>query len=204
MPHAPTSRTAKAVVVKAKAGSVLKEIRKRDGSVAPFDKEHIKSAVLRAMLASGEGGELDAEMIAGAVVSSLEKVVKSRKGYVPSVEDVQDTAEAELIYNNFARAAKGYILYREEHKKIREQTGIVPEAIKELARESKKYFRNSLAEFVYYRSYSRWIDHEQRRETWIETVDRYMSFMRENLEKKQKLSGTVAPRALRTSSTWFR
>ena len=53
-----------------------------------------------------------------------------------------------------------------------------------MARESKQYFRNSLAEFVYYRSYSRWIDEEQRRETWIETVDRYMNFMRENLDKK--------------------
>ncbi len=184
MSSASTSRAAKAVVVKAKAGSVLKEVRKRDGSVAPFDKEHIKSAVLRAMLASGEGGEKDADVVTHAVVSALEKIVKGRKGYIPSVEEIQDTAEAELIYKNFAKTAKGYIIYREEHKKIREVTGIVPEAIKELARESKKYFRNSLAEFVYYRSYSRWIDHEQRRETWIETVDRYMNFMRENLDKK--------------------
>lgn len=184
MSSAPTSRAAKAVVVKAKAGSGLKEVRKRDGSIAKFDREHITSAVLRAMLASGEGGEKDADTVTSAVVAALEKVVKSRKDYIPSVEDVQDTAEAELIYKNFAKTAKGYIIYREEHKKIRDVTGIVPEAIKELARESKKYFRNSLAEFVYYRSYSRWIDHEQRRETWIETVDRYMNFMRENLEKK--------------------
>ncbi len=184
MSSAPTSKAAKAVVVRAKTGSSLKEIRKRDGSIAAFDKDHIVSAIHRAMLASGEGSETDAMHVADAVVSALEKYVKSRKEYTPSVEDVQDTVEAELIYKHFAKTAKGYILYREEHKKIREATGIVPEAIKELARESKQYFRNSLAEFVYYRSYSRWIDHEQRRETWIETVDRYMSFMKENLGKK--------------------
>ena len=53
-----------------------------------------------------------------------------------------------------------------------------------LAKQSKKYFRNPLGEFVYYRTYSRWIDAEKRRETWIETVDRYISFMRENLGSK--------------------
>jgi len=37
---------------------------------------------------------------------------------------------------------------------------------------------------VYTRTYSRWIESEGRRETWIETVDRYMDFMRENLGKK--------------------
>lgn len=184
MSSAPTRKVSKVVSVKAKTGTLLKEIRKRDGSVAVFDKEHITSAILRAMLAAAEGGEVDAGHVASAVVTALEKVAKGRKNYLPTVEDVQDTVEAELIYKNFAKTAKGYIIYREEHKKIREQTGIVPEAIKELARESKKYFRNSLAEFVYYRSYSRWIEHEQRRETWIETVDRYISFMRENLEKK--------------------
>lgn len=46
------------------------------------------------------------------------------------------------------------------------------------------YFRNPLAEFVYLRTYSRWIDEEQRRETWEETVDRYMNFMRENVGDK--------------------
>ncbi len=182
MSNAPTRKT---VAKKAsKSSRSLKEVRKRDGTVAPFDRERVKSAILRAMLACEEGNEEAAEKVTMGVVAALEKEVKSRKEYLPSVEDVQDTVETELIYKDFAKTAKGYILYREEHKKIREIAGIVPEAVRELARESKKYFRNSLAEFVYYRSYSRWIDNEQRRETWIETVDRYISFMRENLEKK--------------------
>ncbi len=56
--------------------------------------------------------------------------------------------------------------------------------LRSLVEESKKYFRSPLGEFVYYRTYARWIDEEGRRETWIETVDRYMSFMRENLGNK--------------------
>ena len=176
----------KTVTVRAKiAPPVLKDIRKRDGTMKPFDRERIKNAIQRAMIAYQEGNEGEAEVVTQAVVTALLKIAKSRKTeYIPSVEEVQDTVESELIYHDFARTAKGYILYREEHKKIRDAAGIIPEAIKEMARESKQYFRNSLAEFVYYRSYSRWIDEEQRRETWIETVDRYMNFMRENLGTK--------------------
>lgn len=38
-------------------------------------------------------------------------------------------------------------------------------------------FRNPAAEFVYYRTYSRWNDTLGRRETWPETVDRVISFL---------------------------
>ena len=37
---------------------------------------------------------------------------------------------------------------------------------------------------MYLRTYARWIESEQRRETWIETVDRYVNFMKENLGDK--------------------
>jgi len=60
----------------------------------------------------------------------------------------------------------------------------VPEEVKKLTAESKKYFRNQLSEFIYYRTYARWIEDKGRRETWIETVDRYMNFMMENLGEK--------------------
>jgi ribonucleoside-triphosphate reductase len=39
-------------------------------------------------------------------------------------------------------------------------------------------FRSPSAEFVYTRTYSRWIESEGRRETWLETVERYMEFLR--------------------------
>lgn len=41
-------------------------------------------------------------------------------------------------------------------------------------------FPNALAEFVYTRTYARWIPEEKRRETWPETVARYFSFMKES------------------------
>ncbi len=110
MPNALTRRATKPSL---KSVATLKEIRKRDGSIAPFDKDRIKSAIHRAMLAAGEGSEESAALVMSAVVSALEKSYRLRKDYLPTVEDVQDTVEAELIYKNFAKTAKGYIIYRE-------------------------------------------------------------------------------------------
>lgn len=42
---------------------------------------------------------------------------------------------------------------------------------------ANSYFRNPAAEFIYTRTYSRWIDEKGRRETWPETVERFMSFI---------------------------
>lgn len=40
-------------------------------------------------------------------------------------------------------------------------------------------FRNALSEFVYTRTYARWVPEEGRRETWAESVDRYLAFMQQ-------------------------
>ena len=47
-------------------------------------------------------------------------------------------------------------------------------------------FEDQSSEFVYVRSYSRWIPAKNRRETWPETVQRYIDFIRE--ERGDKLS----------------
>jgi hypothetical protein len=89
-----------------------------------------------------------------------------------------------LIKENWAKTAKAYILYRNERAKIRNQKKPVPIEVKKLADESKGFFRNPLSELIYYRTYSRWLPEKGRRETWVETVDRYMAFMRENVGNK--------------------
>lgn len=167
----------------------LSTIRKRDNAIVPFDESRTISAIHRAMSAAGEGSIEDAKKVSTSVIDALSKMQKTRKkGYIVSVEEIQDSVETELIRLDYARTAKAYILYREEHKKLREISGVVPSKVRELAIDSKKYFKNTLAEFVYYRSYSKWIDHEGRRETWIETVDRYIGFMKENIDGKLKAS----------------
>ena len=166
----------------------VKNVLKRNGSVVPFDVERIVLAINKAMVQTGEGSEEEARLVANKVLADLVRIVKKHKNFVPTVEGIQDSVEKELILSEYVKTAKSYILYREKRSKLREKGFHVPENVKKLAAESKKYFKNPLGEFVYYRSYSRWIENENRRETWIETVDRYVAFMKENLGKKLKES----------------
>jgi len=162
----------------------IKKVQKRDGSVVKFDFERIVIAINKAMIQTKEGSEAEARMVAHKVVADLVRIGKKHKNFVPTVEGIQDTVEKELILSEYVNTAKSYILYRQKRAELRIQGIRVPEKVQKLARESKKYFRNALGEFVYYRSYSKWISEENRRETWVETVDRYVSFMKENLGEK--------------------
>lgn len=45
----------------------------------------------------------------------------------------------------------------------------------------KPRWSNLLSEFVYLRTYAKWLEQEKRRETWQESVSRYMKFMQYNL-----------------------
>ncbi len=166
----------------------VKKIQKRDGTVASFDIQKIARAINKAMTATGEGSPQEAELVANKVYADVLRITKKYRNFVPTVEGIQDSVEKELILSEYVKTAKAYILYREKRAKLRAKGLRVPPKVKKLAEESKKYFKNSLGEFVYYRTYSRWISDEQRRETWIETVDRYMDFMKENLGSKLKES----------------
>ncbi len=167
-----------------KGADFVKKVQKRDGSVVPFNVDKIARAVHKAMLATGEGSEKDAQFVAKRVFAELVKIAKRHKTFIPTIEGIQDAVENELILGDYVQTAKGYILYRKERTKLREMGVKVPEKVRKLTEEGKKFFRNPLAEFIYYRSYSKWIDDEGRRETWIETIDRYMDFMKKNLGKK--------------------
>jgi ribonucleoside-diphosphate reductase alpha chain len=157
-------------------------VRKRDGEVVAFDSNRIKEAILKAFQVTQEGSDKDAEKITEKVIKELGKRYEADQVF--GIEAIQDVIEEQLIALEFGKTAKSYILYREERSKVREIIKKIPENVQKLATDSKNYFRNPLGEFVYYRSYSRWIEDEGRRETWIETVDRYLNFMRENIGNK--------------------
>jgi len=161
----------------------FKEVRKREGQIVPFDQDRITRAIEKAMAAAREGNALkDSESASDQVVNALAH--KFPPTHIPTIEEIQDVVETQLMAMGLAQTAKAYILYRNERSKIREQKREVPERVRDLAEKSKKYFRNPLGEFIYYRTYARWIEDESRRETWIETVDRYINFMKENLGDK--------------------
>ena len=157
------------------------EVRKRDGRIVAFDQVRITSAISRAMSATREGSARARRKFRSRLSGSHEKIPA---GHVPTIEEIQDVVETELIVMDYPKTAKAYILYRNERSQVTREQNRRFRTRAKLAEESKHYFHNQLAEFVYYRTYSNWIPEEGRRETWIETIDRYISFMKENIGDK--------------------
>ncbi len=95
---------------------------KRDGSVVPFQPEKIKGAIQKAMLAVNfKGSEKEADKLTSEVSNKIDLYYKS----TPSVEQIQDTVETTLIENNYPELAKSYILYRQQHKEIRQLSSLM-------------------------------------------------------------------------------
>lgn len=165
--------------------AIVPNIEKRDGRLVAFDFDKISSAIWKAMAAAEEGSRDDANLVAHQVAGELARFAKKYKNFLPTVEGIQDSVEKYLIVNDYVKAAKAYILYRDKRAQLRASHVEIPAHVQKLVEESAKYFSgNALGEFVYLRTYAKWIPEEGRRETWIETVDRYIAFMRENLGDK--------------------
>ncbi|MBI4088376.1 ribonucleoside-triphosphate reductase [Candidatus Kaiserbacteria bacterium] len=163
----------------------LSQIQKRDGRIVPFEFDKVVRAIEKAMKASNEGSPEEAVVVGHKVAGEMMRIAKTYKNFLPTVEGCQDEVERQLMLSDYVATSKSYILYRAERAKLRKEQGEVPEHVRKLAEESKKYFKNNpLGEFVYLRTYARWIESEQRRETWVETVDRYVGFMKENIGEK--------------------
>src|SRR5690606_5079761 len=122
----------------------VRKIQKRDGSVVAFDSSKISAAVGKALSAAGEGSPAEAEAVAKRVAADVARAGKGQKGYVPTVEGVQDAVEKRLILDGYAATAKAFILYRSERAKARAKGRQVPAEVKRLAEESKRHFRNPL------------------------------------------------------------
>ncbi|MBU1038922.1 ribonucleoside-triphosphate reductase [Patescibacteria group bacterium] len=160
----------------------LSRIIKRDGRTVEFDPTKIVEAIFKSGKETGEFGRPEAARLAFRVAEELEQIYDGHT--TPTVEQVQDIVELVLMRSKWLKTARAYIVYREEHAHLRRHRPEVPQEVKDLAQTSKKYFRNQLSEYVFYSTYSRWLPEKARRETWMETVDRYVGFMRENLGDK--------------------
>lgn len=98
---------------------MYKSIKKRDGRTAKFDRKKIEKAIEKAGL---ETGEFDAAQVVELTDKVLGVLETRNQKRLPSVEDIQDIVEDALIDSKFKKTAKAYIIYRDQHKKLREIT----------------------------------------------------------------------------------
>jgi hypothetical protein len=95
----------------------IREVRKRDNRIVPFDASKIADAIYGAVRSVGEGDRPLAEELAAAVTHFLEERFQDK---IPGIEDIQDLVETVLIEMGHARVAKAYILYRQKRSVLRE------------------------------------------------------------------------------------
>ena len=99
--------------------SSIKSVVKRSGAIVPFNPDRISNAIYRAAVEVGGRDRSIAEGLAKQVVQMLE--AKTPPDHIPTVEEIQDVVEKVLIENGHAKVAKAYILYREEHARLRRE-----------------------------------------------------------------------------------
>ncbi|HEC87669.1 MAG TPA: ribonucleoside triphosphate reductase [Thermoplasmatales archaeon] len=96
---------------------MFEKIRKRDGRIVKFDPERITNAISKAGAATGEFDRDVAKKLTIKVLTIAQQVIKDR---IPTVEEIQDIVEEVLMASPYRKTAKAYIIYREQHARIRE------------------------------------------------------------------------------------
>lgn len=94
-------------------------IKKRDGRRVKFDPAKIEAALIKAGEATGEFNEATAKRLANKVISRAETELPDK---VPTVEQIQDIAENVLLNSTYNKTAKAYVLYRDQHQRLRDIT----------------------------------------------------------------------------------
>ncbi len=95
-------------------------IRKRDESVADFDRSRIENAVAKAYAAEGTPiDEISLSILGDRVMVILEHTYDEKN--IPTVENIQDVVEREIARKGDFEVARAYILYREERNKDRKR-----------------------------------------------------------------------------------
>lgn len=92
-------------------------IMKRDRSQQEYCPKKIKSAVAKAFASVGE--RVDEEKLNHILTLVEEKYPAGNQEHILSVEEIQDLVEQALMEASYYRAAKSYILYREERSRKR-------------------------------------------------------------------------------------
>ena len=132
----------------------IQHIIKRDYTTKPFHLDKITGAIEKAMIAVGVGDQQNAEDVALSVYKKLIERKNQVQDYIPTIEEVQDIVETQLMESKFKEVAKAYILYRNKRTQKR-QTDIFEKRIN-----LKPYEYPHLYEYVPAIRHSYWIHSE--------------------------------------------
>ncbi|RLC53288.1 MAG: ribonucleoside triphosphate reductase [Candidatus Cloacimonadota bacterium] len=96
---------------------MFKFIKKRDNQIVLFESDKITNAISKAGEVTEEFDINVAGKLSLQVINLAQQTIQHE---VPSVEEIQDIVEEVLLSSPFKKSAKAYIIYRDQHAKIRE------------------------------------------------------------------------------------
>lgn len=96
------------------------KVKKRSGEIVDFNLNNIQSVLYKTF--KGKEVVYTEEIIKLLSLQSVSKLTFGSAGPIVTVEDIQDAVEQTLIDSGYRSIAKDFILYRDNHKKIRENT----------------------------------------------------------------------------------
>jgi len=107
----------------------IKEIKKRDGRIVPFDVDKIANAIRKAFDATYKPDSGDT---AAALARQVQSILELEGVETPDVEHIQDLVEKVLMENGFVTTAKAYILYRDQRSRVRQMKSRLMQSFEEI------------------------------------------------------------------------
>ena len=101
----------------------ITQIRKRDGRIVDFDQGKITEAIWHAAQSVGGKDKETAIKLSDIVIDRLSEKFHSRS--IPAVEEIQDMVEKVLVENGHVKTVRAFILYREQHARMRDFRSLV-------------------------------------------------------------------------------
>lgn len=102
----------------------MDKVVKRDGKVVEFNSEKITKAIQKAANVTKEFDQNTAKTLTEKVVELTQQLVEKKNENLKaaSIEEIQDIVEYILLSSDYKKTAKSYLLYREQHARLREFT----------------------------------------------------------------------------------
>jgi ribonucleoside-triphosphate reductase len=97
---------------------IISKIIKRSGDIVKFDQDKITNAIYKAAVSVGKDNRHLAKKLTDQVILKIND--RFHKNSIPAVEEIQDVIEEVLMENSEKKIAKAYILYREQHRQLRD------------------------------------------------------------------------------------
>ena len=159
------------------------QIKKRSGAVVDYRRQKIEQAV-KLCLINGclRPNDEATTALATKATDWVDRLVHKLDGQI-SVEAIQDLVEQSLYAVGEPEAGRQYVLYREEHRKLRES--VTDPKLQAVFNTGISYFTGANRDVQIVQAMDKFArfrpDLGNRREVWPETVDRSIEFFRHEI-----------------------